>query len=237
MQEAFDANRPDVLAMRRRAEQLGRRAVALATLGLLVAVPVAAQGLATPFIAVAAILLVIASGDVRRGAYRHARRRLLLATLSIALAQIAWVPAVIEDEAVSVLLLFGPPALVLFSLAAMAAGWAREQVAAADETELKRARIREQRAIVDGRGRAHEVPGSLTREEIRALAEERAATGRTGATPGRGTPDHVSLADERHPRQSPAQRAVRKEYGDREGSLGPAPDKKPPKEPPPDATS
>ncbi len=212
---AFGASKDDVIAQGFHAVRYARRSILFAVYGFIPLVALVAYRWAVGFVALTAIALAFAIGAATNNAHGQAHRRYQAALAAGIAANLAYLPRVLKELEVigegayptPSLFQGAPPAqalglagVVLLALASLAARKAHVEAQAAIETERARERARTQFATAMERGKAHADPGPITRAEIEARrASGEAAKGPMMPTPGRGTPAHVNVRDERHP--------------------------------------
>ncbi len=199
MDSAYDANRQDVRVLQERAVWHAHWAVRLGAIGLVLLLPLGIDPFAAPAVALAAIMLVLASTDALDGLHHRAHRRFGLILVLGVLAHVAWIPRMIDEGEASPLLFVTLVGFMVVTIGSMSTVWAQADVELATRTEAERERTREQLAAQRRVGQGHEAPGPLRREEIARLAQENGGKGTPQATVWRGTPAHVNTADERHP--------------------------------------
>lgn len=199
MDQAFDANKDDVREMRQRAKWHANWAVRLGIIGLVLLLPLGLEPLAAPAVALAAIVLVLASGDALDGNHRRAHQRFAVVLFLGVLAHAAWLPKMIDEGEPSTLLFVTLVGFMVVAIGSMSTVWALDDDTLASNTEEERARVRERLQSSRSIGQRHEHAGPITREELARLREESGGKGTPQATTWRGTPEHVNTKDERHP--------------------------------------
>ncbi len=205
----------DVGALGDNAVRHSRRAALFALYGFIPLVALGAYRWTIGFLALTAIALAFAAAAALNSAHGSAHRRYHRALLLAFAANAAYVPRLLEelhllgDGGFDRPSLFNgaPPTMalgifgfILLALGSLQTRQAETEAHAALETERHRQQARSSLTAAMERGKAHPDPGPLRREEIAARLASGEKPGPMRPTTGPGTPSHVNIIDERHPK-------------------------------------